>query len=237
MFIHGYSLSGQEGFLLPCYEGRCTSRHNIQTINMLLLTFTAHTVVLQFGNHSCRSAGATIAEHCCRLRLKPKKTFTGSWLAANWAKLASANGFAHLLMGSSRYGMTWRYTCTSSVHVQDITAAYIAHHDPVLNVSLNKDQQLPMMAAAIMTGSLAMLLPCSRCLCAACVHVCWCYGSAFTESHIWAHMHANLECKLPVVQALNRDVAEVNELLPEQDRLELLDMVQSSATRQNKRHE
>lgn len=38
-----------------------------------------------------------------------------------------------------------------------------------------------------------------------------------------------------VLQALNRDVAEVNELLPEQDRLELLDMVQSSSTRQNKR--
>jgi len=36
-------------------------------------------------------------------------------------------------------------------------------------------------------------------------------------------------------QALNRDVAEVNELLPEQDRLELLDMVQSNMTRQNKR--
>lgn len=40
-----------------------------------------------------------------------------------------------------------------------------------------------------------------------------------------------------LLQALNRDVAEVNELLPEQDRLELLDMVQSSSTRQNKRLE
>ena len=38
-----------------------------------------------------------------------------------------------------------------------------------------------------------------------------------------------------LLQALNRDVAEVNELLPEQDRLELLDMVQSNSTRQNKR--
>lgn len=38
-----------------------------------------------------------------------------------------------------------------------------------------------------------------------------------------------------IQQALNRDVAEVNELLPEQDRLELLDMVQSNMTRQNKR--
>ena len=37
------------------------------------------------------------------------------------------------------------------------------------------------------------------------------------------------------LQALNRDVAEVNELLPEQDRLELLDMVQSNSSRQNKR--
>lgn len=37
------------------------------------------------------------------------------------------------------------------------------------------------------------------------------------------------------MQALNRDVAAVNELLPEQDRLELLDMVQSNASRQNKR--
>ena len=36
-------------------------------------------------------------------------------------------------------------------------------------------------------------------------------------------------------QALNKDVAEVNELLPEQDRLEMLDMVQSDNTRQNKR--
>lgn len=38
-----------------------------------------------------------------------------------------------------------------------------------------------------------------------------------------------------VLQALNRDVAEVNELLPETDRLELLDMVQSNSSRQNKR--
>ncbi len=43
------------------------------------------------------------------------------------------------------------------------------------------------------------------------------------------------DLRLVALQALNRDVAEVNELLPEQDRLELLDMVQSNMTRQNKR--
>ena len=46
---------------------------------------------------------------------------------------------------------------------------------------------------------------------------------------------ASVNLALVCVQALNRDVAEVNEMLPEQDRLELLDMVQSNSSRQNKR--
>ena len=49
------------------------------------------------------------------------------------------------------------------------------------------------------------------------------------------HVIQRCHWRIVVLQALNRDVAEVNELLPEQDRLELLDMVQSNMTRQNKR--
>ncbi len=48
-------------------------------------------------------------------------------------------------------------------------------------------------------------------------------------------MIQHCDLRVDALQALNRDVAEVNELLPEQDRLELLDMVQSNMTRQNKR--